>query len=103
MQEKFTDPKFKTKAMNKAEITTPEQFLVDFMILLGDDELTWEAAQDHALKLLKDWREQYASEERKEAAVEFELRDAIKPIHKAIRGMTEKRYDNWLKQKEGKQ
>ena len=64
-------------------------------ISLSDDEILF----NDICKLL----ERYASEERKEAAVEFELRDAIKPIHKAIRGMTEKRYDNWLKQKEGKQ
>ena len=89
--------------MNKAEITTPEQFLVDFMILLGDDELTWEAAQDHALKLLKDWREQYASKERKAVAVEFAYNNPYVLFESIEKEDVEQAYDNWLKQKEGKQ
>ena len=58
--------------MNSAEeITKPEQFLADLMVLLGSDEMEWEAVQDHAVKLLKDWREQYTSIREKETAIKF--------------------------------
>lgn len=53
---------------NAEEVTKPEQFLADLMVLLGSDEMEWEAVQDHAVKLLKDWREQYASLREKETA-----------------------------------
>lgn len=58
-----------TEAMNKAE--EPEQFLVDFMVILGDDELTWEVSQDKAIKLLRDWRDQYATEVSREELDKF--------------------------------
>lgn len=59
------------KPKNAEEITKPEQFLTDLMVLLGSDEMEWDAVQDHALKLLKDWREQYASIKAKETAIGF--------------------------------